>query len=169
MKYLQIAWRYRLREHWFHVISILSLSFLYSLSFTVLGALTPGFISQRNAVIHPAECGYWVYNTSEFNGEYGPIKQALQMAQHAQFISNGTASALAWIDACYGPNAKSSLCEVLGNRRIPWTGMEDDCPFEGQCVGGDEGTAYTMDTGDVTMEYFGINRKSGFTLRRRST
>lgn len=145
------------------------LALVHALGFTILGALTPGFITQRNATLQNKNCGYWIYNANELDGLAGSEKQMIQLSQMAQYISNGTAADLAYVRACYGAYPENSLCDVMINRRIPWTGSRDNCPFKGQCVGGDNGTAYTMDTGNVTAHYFGINTVSKLSIRKRST
>lgn len=115
-------------------------------------------------------CGYWPIDIDGLINTADDDMLQNILGQHAHFIANGTAAATAYVRSCYGPEPEMSTCDVMINRRIPWTGINNaPCPFAaGQCVGGDN-AAFTMDTGNITASYYGINTKSSLTMWRQST
>ena len=140
---------------------------LYSCAILAFAASLPFFLTTSTGILNDTECGYWVYNTDELYGRAGLEKKLIQYSQLAQFISNGTAATTAYARACYGAERDYSTCDVMVNRRIPWTGTRSSaCLFNGNCV---NNTTFTMDTGNITVRHFGINSKSKLSMRRQST
>jgi hypothetical protein len=142
---------------------------VYSIGVITFGALAPGLLTENVTTLPGDNCGYWILNSTELEGRAGTEKQLIQLGQLAQYESYGTAVTRSYVDSCYGGEAESSICNTMINRMIPWNSNPNSpCPFKGQCVGGDN-SAFMMDTGNISAQYFGINTNSKLSMRRQST
>jgi len=163
--------------------SFIFLSLALGLGSLALAALISKVVTDNIVLLRDPNCAYWEVvpnGTRQIdeilmrNSTEGPTVSELAeysylLPQLSAVVRNGSETSYFYRQVCggeiSGPACKTLLMDPLPQTRI----HGQKCPFmPDQCVGGDN-SAYTIDTGNISIAHFGVNQRTSLKFRRITT
>lgn len=148
---------------WLSAISLLL--FLLFLGQQIIAITSASIVSGSTALSASPYCGAWL--------PHQPYREGSNMSNihlvDDHYIDLDR-KVMAYVDTCYGDDAKPEECVALYKSRIPFNEVHNaTCPFQGDmCLFGNT-SAFSMDTGYLDSSILGVNKPHRCQFRLKKT